>query len=178
MPEKLEFQPKGYFYDMVNTYNTAICGLILFAPNLKNLVSQLKPAGLASREYSALAIRPQEISSLIDRNFINLGNVTDNLSYMLLNIAYEAVEGLLKTVKNVDITKTDPMHEFFRHLRNGASHGGIWTFDDRDKRPLPDAVWRGRKVDKNTLKGEKICTLNLGPGDIMVLLWDIEQSLK
>lgn len=125
VPEKLEFQPEGCFYDMVNTYNTSICGLILLSPSLKNIVKQVKPVGLASREYSALEIRPQEISNLIDNGLIKLGKVTDNLSYMLLNIAYETVSHKLKTVKNVPVSDTDPIHEFFRHIRNGASHGGV-----------------------------------------------------
>lgn len=171
--QKLDFLPSGHFYDMVNTYNTSVSGLLLyhshFQPTLDalNVQKQGKLVGIGSRIYPALEIRPHEIISLINNGFINLGQVTDNLSYMLLNIAYESVKQLL----NIN----NPVHEFFRHLRHGASHGGKWSLIGEE--PKRNAEWRGRKVTKD-LQGKKLWELDLGPGDLMVLLWDIEQTLR
>jgi hypothetical protein len=151
---------------------TAVSGLLLYHPQMRASLIELerlrdgKLVGLGSREYPALEIKPLETIDLLDRGLIDLGAVTDSLCYMLLNTAYEAVK------QNLD--KSNPTHEFFRHIRHGASHGGIWTF--RGGEPKQDAVWRGRKIDSQ-LQGKKLWDLNLGPGDLVVLLWDIEKSL-
>ena len=169
---KLEFQQNGHFYIMVTTYTTVISGLLLYHPHFHTPLNELntkkegKLVGIGSREYPALEVKPRENIALINQGAINLGQIADNLSYMLLNIAYESVKPLLD--------KGNPRHEFFRHMRNGASHGGCWTFMGNEPSRL--AEWRGRKVQKN-LQGKKLWSLNLGPGDVIVLLWDIEQDL-
>lgn len=171
-PTKLEFQKNGHFYIMVTTYTTAIGGLLLYHPFYRakldehNIQKNSKLISIGSREYPSLEVKPHENIELIDKGLITLGGVTDSLVYMLINIAYESVKDLLD--------KHNPIYEFFRHLRHGASHGGKWSF--RDNEPLRLAEWRGRKVTSN-LQGKKLWDLNLGPGDIIVLLWDIEQNL-
>ena len=170
--QKLDFLPDGYFYGMVNTYNTSICGLLLYHPHFKQVLDALETqkqgqlVGLASRIYPALQIRPHEILDLMRGGKIILGQVTDNLSHMLLNIAYESVKHLLD--------KNNPVHEFFKHIRNGASHGGRWHF--LGKEPFRLAEWRGRKITKS-MEGNRILDSNIAPGDLVILLWDIEQTL-
>jgi len=172
MPTRLEFQKDGHFCKMVMTYTTAISGLLLYHPFFRakldefNLQKEGKMVSLGSRVYPSIGVKPHEIIERIDKGLITLGEVADSLAYMLVNIAYESVKDSLDT--------QNPAHEFFRHLRNGASHGGKWSF--RNNEPSRLAEWRGRKITAN-LQGKKLWDLNLGPGDIIVLLWDIEQNL-
>lgn len=170
-PIKLQFEPSGYFYEMVTAYTTAITGLILYSPILRDSVNKINSkkkivASLTSCEKPVLQIKLHEQIKHIDDKYIDLGKVTDNLAYMLINTAFESTKNLLD--------KNKPMHEFFRHLRHGASHGGKWSF--KGSEPIRKAHWRNRTIT-NKLQGKRLWELNLKPGDILVLLHDIEKSL-
>lgn len=169
---KLEFQPGGPFFRMITSYMAAICGLLIFRPEF-NFDRSVK-VGLASKEYPALEVYPQEVTELFKKGGFNLGDVTDSLAYMLINSAYEAVRVKYGDAQWLGLRQAHPELEFFRHVRNAGSHGGTWHFEGGEpKRP---ATWRGRQVTPQ-LQGTRLLTDNLKPGDLLVLLWDVEQLL-
>ena len=92
---------------------------------------------------------------------------------MLLTTAYAAVE------HEKDLS---PEFEFFRHLRNAASHGNRFFFAKRE--PERPASWRGLAIaeshtgSRNPLHGIKCVGTFLGSADVILLLWDIEQKLR
>ncbi len=91
---------------------------------------------------------------------------------MLVNAAYEAVK---------DRHDGSPIFEYFRHVRNAASHGG--TFNFREGEPSKRAEWRGLRIDHerkgrtNPLFDTPCFGSYLDIGDVLLLLRDIEQLL-
>ena len=171
---KLDFEENRPFYEMINSFFMAYCGLILYHPFMRRPLTELhtiqkgKVAGMFSFEYGETRIDPLENADRIDRQVINLGKVTYNLLYMLVNISYESVKDRLD--------KSNPLHEYFRHVRNAASHGGYWSF--KGKEPIKPASWRGRLLD-HSFNGKPLFDTNnkIAEGDIIALLWDVEQTL-
>jgi hypothetical protein len=84
---------------------------------------------------------------------------------MLVNTGYESVKSL---------NDKSPVFEFFRHVRNSASHGNAFTFLNGE--PRRPAEWRGKTI-ASTLTGTRCFFDFLGPADIVLLMWDIEQQL-
>jgi hypothetical protein len=72
----------------------------------------------------------------------------------------------------------DSLWEFLRHCRNAAAHKGYFNFlHGEPKRP---AKWRGLEII-SSMQGEPLFNEPpvsgfLGNGDILYLLWDIEQA--
>lgn len=168
----LQFLPEGHFYEMINTYKVALGGLLMYHKDCQPALKALNDAnngrlvGIASNTVGDITIDPFESIYHMDIGLISLGKVTDNLAFMLVNIAYESVKAKLD--------KSNPVHEFFRHVRNAASHGGKWAFMGHE--PSRHAEWRS-KVITNALNGQELLGPIIAPGDILILLWDVEQSI-
>lgn len=172
VPDKIQFQRGGLFYRMATAYMAAVCGMLIFRKDLR--FDQSVKVGLASAEYPALEIIPQEVKGMFESGGFSLGDVTDSLAYMLLNAAYEAAVDRYGVDKWFQLRQTYPELEFFRHLRNAASHGGVWSF--RGNEPNRPVSWRGRQLS-NGLNGKRVFDLNLKPGDLLVFLSDVETVL-
>jgi hypothetical protein len=103
------------------------------------------------------------------------------LCCMLANAAYEALaEADRKRLRG------KPAFEFFRHVRNAASHNNKWhfTIKRRVHEPSRHAEWGAFTID-HTLKGpldplhDKDCIYGtLHPADLLGLLRDVEVLLK
>jgi hypothetical protein len=71
--------------------------------------------------------------------------------------------------------------EFFRHVRNAASHRNRFNFSDDE--PRWPAEWRGKALDHvrkgraNPLHGVTCFHETLGPADLFLLLSDVEKLL-
>lgn len=173
MLEKLQFEKSGFFYRMVTSYMMGVCGCLIFHP--KAVLPSPDPVGLGSTVHGALEIRPREVAELLRDGSIELSELTDSLAYMLMNAAYEAVRGHFGKSKWFQLRMSHPELEFFRHVRHAASHGGAWTFESGE--PKRAAKWRGREITSQ-LQGKPIWDAKLKPGDLLVLLSDVEQILK
>lgn len=74
----------------------------------------------------------------------------------------------------------DPILQFLRHCRHAIAHGGKMTF--KGSEPTHPASWRGLKITRDLAGTPLFKTLNdieaglMWPGDVIALLWDIEQS--
>lgn len=79
-----------------------------------------------------------------------------------------------------------PLWEFLRHCRNAAAHNGLFTFHSGE--PKRQARWRQFEIQAgmegsaliDPLEGRSLMSPAsvglLGPGDPILLLWDIEQA--
>ena len=170
--QKIQFHRDGLFYRMVTSCMAAICGMLVFRPELR--FDQTVKVGLASTEYPALEIIPQEVKGMFATGGFSLGDVTDSLAFMLLNAAYEAAVDRYSDAQWLTLREQHAELEFFRHLRNAASHGGPWSF--RGNEPSRPASWRGRQLT-SALQGKRIFDFNLKPGDFLVVLSDVEKLL-
>ena len=173
MLEKLQFERDGFFYRMVTSYMMGICGCLVF--HSRTVLPSPDLVRLASIEYGALEIKPREVTELLRNGNMQLSDLTDSLAYMLVNSAYEAVADYFDDSKWPELRLAHPELEFFRHVRNAASHGGTWNFKSGE--PRRTAKWRGREITRD-LQDQPIWAANLKPGDLLVLLWDVEQILK
>ena len=99
----------------------------------------------------------------------------------LLVLAWERVGGPdRKKISRKSSTPMADAWEFFYHCRNAAAHEGKFTFKNGEPRFDP-VRWNGLEI---TAKSEGQPLLSpphpnglLGPGDPILLLWDIEQTL-
>ena len=171
----LQFDPQGIFYRLVASYKMAVCGLLIFHPQVNVIKSD--PVGFASSEYGALEFDPKDLIESVRKENLTLGHITDILTYMLINSAYEACQDKYGESQWLVLREKHPELEFFRHIRNAASHGGVFNFKQNEPNPKRAAVWRGRSIALQ-LQGKPLWDASLQPGDTLVFLWDIEQILK
>jgi hypothetical protein len=173
--QALQFDPRGAFYRLVAAYKMGLCGQLIFHPNVNIIYSA--PVGIASNVYGALSFSPQELVQSVRRENLTVSDVTDGLVYMLINLAYATCQDRIGETPWLDLRQRHPEIEFFRHLRNAASHGGVWNFRQNEPRPDRAAEWRGRTISR-ALQGTPIWDVGIQPGDVLVLLWDVEQVLR
>jgi len=169
---ELTFAPEGLFFKMVTAYGVSVTGLLFYHQNVRLIHSD--PVGFASTEYPALEIKPEEMQHLVRSGGVQLGDVTDSLAKMLLNLAYETARATYGKETWLSLRKTHPELEFFRHARNAVSHGGLWHFGKTE--PSRAASWRGRNITRQ-LAGRSLWAARLKPGDLLILLSDVEQIL-
>jgi hypothetical protein len=73
---------------------------------------------------------------------------------------------------------TQPLWQFLRHCRNAAAHNGKFFF--KNGQPEYPAIWQGIEITR-ALQGTPLIAGEDGigllrPGDVLRLLWDIEQA--
>lgn len=172
IPNPISFKKTGHFYDMILAYSAAIAGLegMALPSNPLNYRPDEPGIGLAGKVYKTCVIYGHDIWSEFQTHSPATPNLVDSLYRMLVNTAYESISHL---------NDRSPIFEFFRHIRNASSHGGIFNFSSHE--PARPANWRGVMIDHNlhgrtnSLFGSR-CFLNfLGPADPILLLWDVEQ---
>ena len=164
---KLDYSPSGPFYKMVVAYKAAIGGLVIFRSEFKEIRQKLNSVGIGSKIHGALSFPYSEMDELYKSDELTQGMITDSLAFMLINTAFEAVKQ--------SMSRSNPMHQFFRHLRNAASHGGTFNFHNNE--PRYPANWRDREIIEE-LHGKSIWSPNLSPGDFLILLNDIEADIR
>jgi hypothetical protein len=67
-----------------------------------------------------------------------------------------------------------PEVQFFRFARHAAAHGNRWHFVDGNPKSL--AMWRNVALAR-TMHGRQCFGLDMMPGDLLLLLMDIEGKL-
>ena len=173
VPAEICFDVGAPFYEMISAYSCAISGLESIA-NPANLMS-FKPGDvvtLLGKVHPQIKISQLQVHQQFVAGDISAPHTTNSLACMLLTTAYAAVE------KENDRSSE---FEFFRHLRNAASHGNRFSFANRE--PVRPASWRGLAIaeshvgSSNPLHGVECIGNFLGGADVILLLWDIEQKL-
>ena len=172
--DKFQFDKEGPFYQMVTSYMVAVCGLLFYRRPSYDPGDKI---GLASIEYPALEILPSEVIGLVQGSTLQLTAVTESLARMLINAACEATQERYDDNKWAQLRLKYPELEFFRHLRNAASHGGFFNFKGKEPNPNRKAEWRGRTINAS-LAGKPMWDVDIKPGDLFVLLWDVEQIIQ
>jgi len=172
--EEFGFKPSGPFYNMVTSFMTAICAApVIFEPG--------NPMNLKENGYIAadgvitegMHFYPYSVRKLAQDSHITLANFTASCCIMLANTAYETVQ---------EQNNKSPEFEFLRHIRNASSHSNKFNFNKKE--PKLSAQWRGCKLDhtlrggNNPLYGKTCFGEFIGPGDLVHLLYDIEQQLQ
>lgn len=88
-------------------------------------------------------------------------------NWTLLSAMWE----ILKQHRRFREIEMEPVIEFFRHVRNGSSHGGRLNF----KTVRAPARWRDKEITKS-MKGIRVFPDLLRDGDPLLLVQDIERQ--
>ena len=171
--------PSGPFYRFVLTYLVASAGLtpvydsIHYADFLKGVAGRFSGTACATAEVDL-----SDCVTLARGNTLPQRDAEISMCCMLANTAFESLTDANKK-------KPEPVIQFFRHVRNAASHGNMWNFLDTNKRKEPrlPAAWRGIRLDhtmpgkQNPLQGKPCFYGTIGPADLLYLLQDVELLL-
>ncbi|WP_334187103.1 hypothetical protein [Noviherbaspirillum sp.] len=168
----IQFRQGLPFYDMVTSFmvSLAACPAIFNKQN---------PMGLTEEHYIVVAggilesrhFRPYDVYQLAQNGQISSETYLKACCGMLANTAYESVKN-----KN----DHSPEFEFFRHVRNAASHQNKFHFAIRE--PLRPATWHSAAIDHskkgtlNPLHGTECFGGLVGMSDLIDLLADIEKN--
>ena len=132
-------------------------------------------------------IGPLELKTEQDSNYITV-DIDEIAKEIVSNFTYLS-SFVMQSASNVlilahELCKDKPYHdlseiwEFLRHCRNAAAHGG--SFNLRHGEPRRPAKWGKFEINPmlqdTPLFKEKNKQGLISPGDVVRLLWDIEQS--
>jgi len=173
LPKELVFKENSPLYRMVSSFMVAVVGSP--AVFLKDNPMHFKPEqtiGLGGVVYPDMTIKPYQIYRKALNGYISLSDVKRNMCMMLAAHAYEAVK---------ERNTNSAAWELFRHIRNASAHDNHFTFSERA--PSRPAHWRNLTIDhtrkgkNNPLSGKNCFFEFMGISDLLLLLWDIEQTL-
>ena len=169
----VQFDKDKPFYDMVATFMVALSS----SPAIFNAGN---PMGYTDGQYVTISgvqvpgkhFLPIDVYAQAQAGHTTQVFFLGHTCMMLANLAYESVKGQ---------NDHSPEFEFFRHIRNAASHRNRFTFaKDEPRRP---AAWKGVTVDhtklgkSNPLQDTHCFGPVLGPADIIDLLAEIERKI-
>jgi hypothetical protein len=167
--------PGGPFYRFVLTYLVASAGLtpVYDEENYSNFLKGVD--GIFRGVLSGTArVDLAECVALARDNTLPVGDAEESMCCMLANTAFESMAAKDRNGPNAVL-------QFFRHVRNAASHGNRWHFYRTEPR-LP-ARWRLLTVDHNLkgsanpLHGKKCFFGSMASADLLYLLQDVERLI-
>ena len=173
LPDEFAFNKGDVFFPMVMTFVTAAAGLA-GALNPSNPLGFTEKDGffLEGKAHPEIVFPLQDVVDVLRANNIDIPVLTNSLCAMLINTSYETVKGQ---------NDRSPEFEFFRHLRNAASHCNAFHFAARE--PIRRSSWRGLvipdnpKGTENPLFRQQCFGHFVAAADALVLLWDIQRRI-
>lgn len=178
----LALDPGGPFFQFVLTYLVASAGLTPVYdtkgyPTFMDGIAGMFPGALKGDARADLA----ECVRLARGGALPQQRAEQALCCMLANLAYESL-----TTADGGRLRGMPAFEFFRHVRNAASHGNVWHFvvNKNVQEPSRPAKWERLQIDeslkgdKNPLHGKTCFYGTIQPADLLYLLRDIEGLLQ
>ncbi len=150
----------------------------LFSQNILHflLTSHLIPL----REYATKYI-PSDTAKLFSLETSFDGVITTNLEELPDPNAFEfisfsaaiLINSTYEKVKKLNLKHSSPTLEFFRHIRNAASHDLVFKLNKAEpKRP---AKWKTLVIDSN-LNGKPLFDF-IAIGDLIPILQDVEKDI-
>lgn len=177
--ELVSFEPTDIFYEVVGTYAVAACGLMFYRPSTVEILKGI-PQSMATMESSKEGDIGFDVGDIISH--VRGGAQTrDHSIYNTALASTLAISASLTLKEQLGETKwlrlreSSPSAEYLRHLRNACAHGGRWHFERAEPRRL--AEWRGNTLSKE-MHRSPVWDLQFTRGDLLVLLWDVEQTVK
>lgn len=174
-PSALTFGASSPFYTTVIAYKAAVAGLLIYTPHI-TVPASIEPIAFDS-VLGPARYGPAEMVALLHGRTDVVKVLARQLTLLMLNLSHALLKERCDEKEWKELAKT-PECQFFRHVRNAASHGGVWFF--RNHEPSRPAIWRGKSASRS-LQGHEIFDPRdsiFKPGDALILLWDIEQIAK
>ncbi len=172
-PAPLVFTQGRPFFEMVMSFLAATVGMgPVFDPTNPLALSPEKIAWYQGRLKPDTVIDMNQIHQQCTSGALTANAAVTALCCMLINSTYEIAK---------PHNDNSPEFEFFRHIRNAASHRNRFNFLPHE--PSRPAAWSGFVIDHtrhglaNPLANTECAGLLLSPGDILALLHEIELKL-
>jgi len=169
----MRFKKDGPFYEMVSAFMSSIAGSMALNPMNPLNLSDFDTMTLEGKVHPEISVPLLQIIRNIKDGHFSTAFITNSLCCMLANTAYETVK---------DQNDQSPEFEFFRHIRNAASHKNKFNFFAKE--PALPASWRGKVIDESIkgsyhpLHNDQCFGKFFASADILVLLWDIDRKLQ
>jgi hypothetical protein len=172
----LKLDPSGPFYPFMLAFLAASAGLtaVYDAANYPTFMQDI--AGVFPSKVLGAKVSLADCVSHVRAGALAQPEAEIRLCAMMMNSAFESLSSAAK-----DLLRGKPEYEYFRQVRNAASHGNKWTFESWEpKRP---AAWKSFILDHtlkgnaNPLQGQQCIYGSLQPGDLLFLLRDVEALL-
>lgn len=171
VPDNLYFRSDRHFYPFIITFFASLAGLPAFLdPKNPMGIRENQRLPLGGQVHSKFSISTFELLQHFQTEGIETPEITARLCCMLANSCYEVIESRNSLVPEI---------QFFRHIRNASSHNNRFHFERTQPKHM--AAWRTRSIE-TSLRGvdhplaNTVCFFDyLGPADLVLLLWDIEQ---
>jgi len=172
-PRTINFTQDSPFFEMVMAFLAATAGIgSVFERKDLPAPGSGEIAWYRGKVRPDLAIDREQVHALCLSGDLTADSVMKSLCCMLLNTAYAVADAH---------NDQSPEFEFFRHLRNAASHGNSFYFKkDEPRRP---ASWGKLVIDDklkgrfNPLFGAECVGDTISPADALALLQNIERRL-
>ena len=173
-----DWNPGSPFAPYVNTFTAALCALPMLTDPKYRLPERGYSVGFTGRVLARLNVHIDRAQARMGRELSTGTDVIslyfNSLTGMLMNACYEAAKNKLHPVRH-------PVIQFFKHVRNGVSHGNCFHFQSNE--PKHPAAWRGLVIDHaskgkaNPLHGTPVFAQHglLHSADGILLLADIEK---
>ena len=173
LPKELNFKKDFPFYRVVSSFMVAVVGspAVFLKDNPMNFQPE-QNIGLGGVTYPDMGIKPYLIYRKALDGHISLEDFKRAMCMMLASHTYEAVK---------ERNTKSAAWELFRHIRNASAHDNLFTF--RESEPSRPAHWRKLTIDdtrkgkNNPLCGRKCFFEFMGISDLLLLLWDTEQTM-
>ena len=173
LPKELVFKKDFPFYRMVSSFMVAVAGspAVFREDNPMNFQPD-QTIELGGVVYPSMSIKPYQIYRNALDGHISLDDFKYTMCMMLASHAYEAVK---------ERNTKSAAWELFRHIRNASAHDNHFTFKKLE--PSRPTHWRNLTIDdtrkgkNNPLSGKNCFFEFMGISDLLLLLWDIEQTL-
>ncbi|MFZ6028053.1 MAG: hypothetical protein ACOYYS_10085 [Chloroflexota bacterium] len=169
----LYLHDQGPFWDLVRSYQLCWYGIATVYTSNETLLGKEKPLlslGCKTRSDRVFYQHHEQILTL--KSETSSQQIMYDLICLLANMAYERVK---------QFNDHSPEFEFFRHVRNAASHKNHFTFTKNE--PQRAANWEGLIIDHamtgeaNPLQKQQCFGTFLYSGDLFFLLNDIEDKI-
>lgn len=168
----LYLKKHGPFYKYLIAYQSIGVSLInLVIKELRPIYENDRLISYGSKTDEIIFQHINEIIIEFDEN-LNKDTISELVACMFINICYETVSSF---------NDKSPEFEFFRHIRNAASHNNTFCFKEWE--PSRPAKWRGIDLDtsmkgsKNPFQGQKCIGNIIGSADLLYLINDIEKII-
>jgi len=172
-PTGLIFQQGRPFFEMVMSFLAATVGMgPVFDPKNPLQLSSDTIACYQGKLKPETSIDMHQIHQQCINGALTPETAVTTMCCMLINSTYEVAK---------DSNDHTPEFEFFRHIRNAASHNNRFNFYKTE--PSRPASWSGFTIDDtkkgsaNPLANKECVGTVISPSDILALLYEIETRL-
>ena len=158
-----------------------VCGSILKALEVAEAVKGQREVNRVAFEEDSFSDPHETVPPFDD----NAGSYRRDINDYMKDVASVCIVGAFELIKDRlkkgygNVLEWPPDLQYLRHLRNGASHGNKFTMNKPKIDQCRPPSWRTSvMISSDAMEGKQLFNNFLRPGDIPVLLSDIQKNTQ